>query len=346
MKESLLQYLRCPDCRAPFELKVQKGSADEIVSGRLQCRNCESTYPIEKGIPRILPDLDRTAYTYCKNYEYQWLTLDWHRPELTNRRFYELTKWRPEDIKGKAIMDAGCGGGRWVYEFAREGAGDVIAFDYTLAVERAREICSEFSNVHYVQTDIFKMPFSDDSMDIVHCHGVLHNLPEPLEGLRNLSAKVKPGGEIAFLVHRNLTPLQTIIDHSICWVTSRLPIPFMYYFSYLPTLIEYIPGALFLFENIFHLSAQPGFMRKHWHNFDWYTSKYKHRTSPQQAERWLRDLHFPDIKILDTNEFRIRSKYGKVREIKEKLLEKGFFLKATLGVRATKYSSSSQLDPA
>lgn len=335
MKESLLEILICPDCRSGFDLRAVEGSGNDITTGSLKCRYCGADFPIRGGIPRILTDAERTAYVYCKNYEYQWLTLDWHRPDLTNRRFYELTKWSPEEIRGKLVIDAGCGGGRWVVPFAREGA-EVIAFDYTLAVERASEICREFSNVHFVQTDIFRMPFRDECADIVHCHGVLHNLPDPWQGLRHLATKVKPNGEIAFLVHRNLTLVQTAVDHSICWITSRLPIRFMFYFSYLPTFIEYLPGALFLFENIVHLSGQPGFARKHWHNFDWYTSRYKHRISPDQARRWLEELEFFSTKILQTNEFRTRSRYAFVRRIKETLLEKGFFLKATLGVRATK----------
>ncbi len=335
MKESLLSILVCPDCQKEFSLRGGRTFGAEIVSGELECSGCGTRYPVLEGIPRILPESERRD-NYSRNFQYYWLNMNWHRPAMTKQRFYELTEWRPGDLQGKFILDAGCGGGRWVYQFAEEGAREVVAFDYTLAVERAKAICGRFANVHYVQADLFRMPFPDDLFDIVHCHGVLMATPDPRGGIASLTRRVRPGGELAILLYRNLTGPQKLLDDAICGVTKRLPTWLMFYLTLGPTVIEYIPGAVPLLENVVHLSGQPDFTLKHLHNFDWYTCAYRHRNSPAEARAWLGELGFAGIKILNTNEFRVRSRFPKVRKLKEDVLERGFFLKATLGVRATK----------
>ncbi len=56
MKRSLLDILACPVCKSnPLELTVTSENEREIVSGTLRCTKCGLTYPIEDGIPNMLP---------------------------------------------------------------------------------------------------------------------------------------------------------------------------------------------------------------------------------------------------------------------------------------------------
>ncbi|MDD1769258.1 MAG: methytransferase partner Trm112 [Methanomassiliicoccales archaeon] len=56
MKRKLLDILACPVCKYhPLELEVTKEDDKEIVEGRLRCPKCEVDYPIEDGIPNMLP---------------------------------------------------------------------------------------------------------------------------------------------------------------------------------------------------------------------------------------------------------------------------------------------------
>lgn len=56
MKKSLLDILACPMCKHhPLELKVAEEDSKEVISGSLLCKNCGLTYPIEDGIPNMLP---------------------------------------------------------------------------------------------------------------------------------------------------------------------------------------------------------------------------------------------------------------------------------------------------
>ena len=52
----MLDILACPMCKHhPLELKVGEENEKEVVSGSLRCGNCGLTYPIEEGIPNMLP---------------------------------------------------------------------------------------------------------------------------------------------------------------------------------------------------------------------------------------------------------------------------------------------------
>ena len=55
MKETLLDILCCPLDKAELELEVIRENDDEILEGRLVCTECGEEYPIEDGIPNLLP---------------------------------------------------------------------------------------------------------------------------------------------------------------------------------------------------------------------------------------------------------------------------------------------------
>jgi len=56
MKRKLMDILACPVCKHhPLELKVDKEDDKEVLSGSIRCSKCEIDYPIEDGIPNMLP---------------------------------------------------------------------------------------------------------------------------------------------------------------------------------------------------------------------------------------------------------------------------------------------------
>lgn len=59
MKPDLLEILRCPVCRGELELTSRSEASGEIVSGTLRCSRCSVDYPIEDGIPDLLPPNER-----------------------------------------------------------------------------------------------------------------------------------------------------------------------------------------------------------------------------------------------------------------------------------------------
>ena len=55
MKESLMDILCCPVDKHDLELTVETKDDEEIIEGTLTCRECGEAYPIEDGIPNLLP---------------------------------------------------------------------------------------------------------------------------------------------------------------------------------------------------------------------------------------------------------------------------------------------------
>ncbi|UCE72895.1 MAG: methytransferase partner Trm112 [Methanomassiliicoccales archaeon] len=55
MKRNLMEIICCPTCKGDLALSVRKEEANEIVQGSLTCGKCHVDYPIEEGIPNLLP---------------------------------------------------------------------------------------------------------------------------------------------------------------------------------------------------------------------------------------------------------------------------------------------------
>lgn len=55
MKEDLMDIICCPLDKHDLELEVIQRDDEEIIEGRLVCTECSEEYPIEEGIPNLLP---------------------------------------------------------------------------------------------------------------------------------------------------------------------------------------------------------------------------------------------------------------------------------------------------
>ena len=55
MKESLMEIICCPIDKHDLELDVDTRDDAEILTGTLRCPECDEQYPIEDGIPNLLP---------------------------------------------------------------------------------------------------------------------------------------------------------------------------------------------------------------------------------------------------------------------------------------------------
>jgi 2-polyprenyl-3-methyl-5-hydroxy-6-metoxy-1,4-benzoquinol methylase len=116
----------------------------------------------------------------------------WRQPAIDLLRNVGLD---PEVVRGKKLLDAGCGTGAFSRSFAALGA-DVTAIDITPAsIQRARELdgLAGVDGVDYRPMSVFDPP-REAPFDIVASLGVLHHTPDPLRGFFAISSVVKPGG--------------------------------------------------------------------------------------------------------------------------------------------------------
>ena len=55
LKKDLMNILACPICKGNLVLNIEKEDGNEVISGTLYCSVCNEYYPIEEGIPNMLP---------------------------------------------------------------------------------------------------------------------------------------------------------------------------------------------------------------------------------------------------------------------------------------------------
>ncbi len=131
---------------------------------------------------------------------------DVHRAELRfeDDEYLDHETWiRPAfnklgDLRGKAVLDFGCGHGMATVVLARAGA-DVTAFDLSPGyVNEARErAAANGVRAAFVVADGEQLPFADGSFDAVWGSAILHHLHLPTAA-RELNRVLKPGGIAVF----------------------------------------------------------------------------------------------------------------------------------------------------
>jgi len=82
----------------------------------------------------------------------------------------------------KRILDVGCGTGELTRVLAAESDAEVVGVD---ADRRLLDVASD--HVDCVAGDALRLPFTDDSVDLVVCQALLINLPEPAAALREFA---------------------------------------------------------------------------------------------------------------------------------------------------------------
>ncbi len=55
MRQDLMEILVCPLCKGDLTLTIAAVEGDEVLTGDLFCPACNEHYPIDDGIPNLLP---------------------------------------------------------------------------------------------------------------------------------------------------------------------------------------------------------------------------------------------------------------------------------------------------
>ncbi|MCK4589179.1 MAG: methyltransferase domain-containing protein [Nanoarchaeota archaeon] len=263
MKKNILNLIICPFCKSSFDLDIFFEGGIEIIHGLLKCRCRE--YPIINGVPRILPDSFRgelmknhrkffEKYS-VKNYQVKKTKKDQEKLVTVDRFSYEWKKFSSlhneyekqfldwvkvgkDFFKNKVILDGGCGTGRHCYYASRYGAKMLVGIDLGESIEVAYRNNQENQNAHFVQADIYHLPFKERTFDYIYSIGVLHHLPNPEAGFRKILALVKKKGFISIWVYgREGNFLLKLMDPMRKYFFSKLPLRLVDFISFMSMLL-------------------------------------------------------------------------------------------------------------
>lgn len=95
-----------------------------------------------------------------------------------------------EDIKGKKLLDAGCGTG-WFSKWACDRKAIVTSMD--LGEKLLAQVAKKCDS-HRIVGSILDMPFADNTFDVIVSSEVIEHVPEPTQAMRELFRVLKPGG--------------------------------------------------------------------------------------------------------------------------------------------------------
>jgi len=205
--------LRCPATGAALHL-----APGEFVS------SSGRRYPIEDGIPNFFVPVDpnmsdhdvtemvKAFYeeTPFPNYD----DLDSRESLAAKARHSLFAAALDEQLpNGATVLEAGCGTGQLTNFLGlswrrRVFGGDICHNSLRLADGFRTRF--RIVNAAFLQMNLFRPPFRDESLDVIISNGVLHHTGDPRAGYEGLLRKLKPGGYILIGMYNFYARLPTL----------------------------------------------------------------------------------------------------------------------------------------
>ncbi len=137
----------------------------------------------------------------------------WWDPDSEFKPLHQINPLRLEwinslcELRGKRVLDVGCGGGILADSLARKGA-QVTGIDLAskaLRVAKLHALETGTTNVDYREISVEALAAEDPAgFDVVTCMEMLEHVPDPASVVQACSKLVKPGGWVFFsTIHRN-----------------------------------------------------------------------------------------------------------------------------------------------
>lgn len=125
--------------------------------------------------------------------------------EQRKRIFLDDMELKETELRGKLLLDAGCGNGALTATLAALGL-EVVGVDLNnglAAIEsrKARFAGRDADHVHFVQGNLAKPPFKRSLFDLIYCSGVIHHTPNSQGTFNALVPLVKSGGRLYVWVY-------------------------------------------------------------------------------------------------------------------------------------------------
>lgn len=133
-------------------------------------------------------------------------TLEWYL-EAEAYRYGTYGPWMPSVMefskhRGKKVLEVGGGMGTDHAQFAKHGA---LTTDLDLSAGHLEHAKRNFRlrglTGEFVHGDGEKLPFEDNTFDVVYSNGVIHHTPDTIGVVRDMLRVLKPGGKAIIMVY-------------------------------------------------------------------------------------------------------------------------------------------------
>ena len=209
MLPSLLPLLASPETGGPLTLTARRREGEEVWDGSLT-DDAGHVYPIQDGIPRLLPRALREGQ------ESEIAARDAQVGDYDRMAFLNvfgkveipLTRRALAPQPSDRLLEAGCGTGRMTRLFAPS-VREVVAMDFSFESLRVNQVklqAAGVSNVHLVQADLCRLPFADHAFDRIVSSQVLEHVPGPdarAAAVAGLARVLRPGGTLALSAYKH-----------------------------------------------------------------------------------------------------------------------------------------------
>jgi SAM-dependent methyltransferase/uncharacterized protein YbaR (Trm112 family) len=305
----------------------------EVKSGVLWA-NVGGCYPIVNGIPRMLPESFVTYSTQLTNWwtgfetKKRQIELDYGTivrvSEKRNKKIQstfgfewgllkksdQLKIWDldasafktqlltelqlPEGYQCKIALDAGCGHGRSARNMTAF-SDMVLGAEVSSAVEMAYEQ-NDQPNCHFLQADVYFLPFATSSFDLVYSSGVLHHNPDTQKAFQQVAKLVKPAGIISIWLYHYFPNLLHNSMRVARNFTKHLPVQVVYWMNmFTLTPIHWVVSQLMgKKKKVTEISIEL---------LDMLTPAYRYEHTTDEAKEWMMQEGFDHILVTDTNQF-------------------------------------------
>jgi ubiquinone/menaquinone biosynthesis C-methylase UbiE len=187
--DTLSRILRCPDCHA------------ELIEtrGELACTGCGQAFSIADGIPDLLGRTDTVNQDEVATQDHVSDFYEEQRYHKAHSRAFHhqsvADMVRMVRLDG-LVLDNGCGNG-----FLADVCRDIAPAAQLVGIDISHGML-DFARKHHtrlVRGDSTRLPFADETFDTIFARSLLHHLPDPEAGVREMARVLKPGGELVVL---------------------------------------------------------------------------------------------------------------------------------------------------
>ncbi|MHA1505646.1 MAG: methyltransferase domain-containing protein [Candidatus Asgardarchaeia archaeon] len=215
LTEIVYDKIVCPVCMSKMR------HFGDYYRGSLYCKRCNVYYPINDGIPSLIPKMDMNYWkTLRKISRFYDLYSRYHDVNYDNPSMWYMRSVEEgailKNLRGNLALDLGCGTGRYTELLLSKGF-DVISVDVSkemLKITRKRVEGKGYEGKFFLlQCDVGFIPFKDRIFDVIlGIFGAFNHTPYYSKGFKALNRLLKGDG-VAIISVLNSLDVRTVFKN-------------------------------------------------------------------------------------------------------------------------------------